>query len=100
MRAAALQPGYSVVQFVIPKGKPAGLSIVPSDDAYVAAGANQGRNYGTSSSLYTALSSTSSQSSTTATFLRFPVTKVAAGHVSRRLSLHHPLSCMGALASL
>ncbi len=26
---------------MIPKGKPAGLSIVPSDDAYVTAGANQ-----------------------------------------------------------
>ena len=39
--ALPVQPGYSVVQFVIPKNKPAGLSIVPSDDAYVTAGSNQ-----------------------------------------------------------
>ncbi len=39
--APALQPGYSVMQFVIPKNKPSGLSIVPSDDAYVTAGGNQ-----------------------------------------------------------
>ena len=70
-----------MVQFVIPKGRPTGVSLVPTDDAYVSAGGNQGVNHGTSSSLYAALTPTASQSSTTATFLRFAVSRFAAGHV-------------------
>ena len=69
------------MQFVIPKGRPAALSLVPTDDAYVTAGANQRRNYGLSASLNTALTPTASQSSTTATFLKFAVNRVRAGQV-------------------
>ena len=75
------QPPYSVVQFVVPKNRPAALSLAPTDDATVAAGASQGLNYGLSASLNVALTSTASQSSTTATFIKFPVNRFQAGQV-------------------
>ena len=75
------QPANSVVQFVIPKGKPTKLTRAPTDDASVYAGANQQDNYGGSASLNVALSPSASQSSTSASFIKFAVIGVAAGKV-------------------
>ena len=86
-RPVMSQPAHSVIQFVIPKGKPTVLTRAPTDDASVYAGANQHANYGSSQSLNVALSSTGSQSSTSASFIKFGTSGVAASNVRVKTKL-------------
>ena len=78
-----MQPAYSLLQLVCPKSAtaPTAVNIAASDDASVFAGAQDTANFGGATTLTVSLSSSTSQATTAAALIKFPLGALTAGKV-------------------